>query len=506
VGTAQICLVCAADTISENLRLAAENHERVDLLELRVDHLGGKEIAAAARFPRRVDRPVILTVRRTTDGGKFAGPERERVALIQRLAAAAAGTPPAGGGFAFVDLEEDLDAPDLAERVTGVGARIIRSLHDFSGVPPGFTRRVAALARGPREIPKAAVMPAGAADLSRLLEACSALPGERIILGMGDFGLPTRLLASRLGSYLCYASPSGAPVAPGQVDPVTLEDLYRFRAIGPSTAVFGVIGNPVLHSRSPHIHNRGFAAVGADAVYLPFLADSVGDFLKVADQLGIRGLSVTVPFKQEVIPLLSKSDELVHRTGACNTMTRAGEDGPWAGTNTDVHGFLAPLRSLFGGTVPPGLAATVIGAGGAARAVVHALLGQRVRVLVLNRSPARASEMARSFPIASAGLDEAGFQQAKEFGDLIVQTTSAGMAPQGEVDPAPGLAFRAGQIAYDLVYAPDMTVFLRRARDAGCRVVRGRQMLVAQAMEQFRLFSGIEYPEALREALEGEID
>ena len=497
MGAGRICLVCAAGTMSANLRLAAENHDRVDLLELRVDHLAGEEIAAAARFPRLVDRPAILTVRRTADGGRFAGPERERIALIERLG---------GGGFAYVDLEEDIDAPGLAGALTRGGARIIRSFHDFSGVPPGLTRRIAALARGPREIPKAAVMPCGAADLGRLLEACSALSGERIIVGMGDFGLPTRVLASKLGSFLCYASPAGAPVAPGQLDPVTLEDLYRFRSVGPSTAVFGVIGNPVLHSRSPFIHNRGFAAIGMDAVYLPFPVDAAGDFLRAADLLGIRGLSVTVPLKQEVIPLLSESDELVRATGACNTMTREGEGRPWAGTNTDVLGFLAPLRSLFGGAVPPGLAATVIGAGGASRAVVHALLSQGARVLVLNRSAGRARAMARAFTVASAGLDEAGFRQAREFGDLTVQTSSGGMAPGEEIDPAPGLAFRAGQVAYDLVYAPDMTPFLRRARDAGCRIVRGRQMLVAQAMEQFRLFTGTEYPAGLREGLESAAD
>jgi 3-dehydroquinate dehydratase / shikimate dehydrogenase len=498
MGPAQICLVCAADTLSADLRLAAENRQWIDLLELRVDHLGADEIASAARFPALVDKPVILTVRRKRDGGRFLGEERERAALIDRLSA--------GAGFAFVDLEEDLDAPDLAARLSRGGARIIRSLHDFSGVPRDFTRRVAALARGPREIPKAAVMPAGAADLCRILQACAALEGEKIVLGMGAFGMPTRLLASKIGSFLCYASPAGAPVAPGQVDPATLEDVYRFRSIGPATSVFGVMGNPVLHSRSPHIHNPGFAAVGVDAVYLPFLADSAKDFLDVADLLGMRGLSVTVPFKQDVIPLLGESDGLVRAIGACNTMTRPAGAGAWAGTNTDVGGFLAPLRPLFGGVVPPGLAATVIGAGGAARAVVHALLGQGARVLVLNRSAERARRLSAAFGVPCAGLDEDGYRQAARYGDLIVQTTSVGMEPGADADPAPGLAFRAGQVVYDLVYAPDMTAFLGRAREAGCRIVRGRQMLIAQAMEQFLLFSGRQYPKALRGALEAQAD
>ena len=157
---------------------------------------------------------------------------------------------------------------------------------------------------------------------------------------MGDFGFPTRVLASRLGSFLCYTSPAGAVVAPGQVEPDTLASLYRFRGIGPSTAVYGVIGNPVMHSRSPRIHNRGFRSLGLDAVYLPFVVDDIDAFWEVADALGIRGFSVTAPHKQAVLGRLSEADPVVRATGACNTVFRDGVGKPWKGTNTDVAGFL----------------------------------------------------------------------------------------------------------------------------------------------------------------------
>ena len=498
-GSAALCLCLAADTIEADLRLAAENRGRVDLLELRVDHLRAGEEELAGRFPRLVDRPVILTVRRTRDGGRFAGEERDRVALIDRLVGAAA--------FAYVDIEEDLEAPALAARITGAGARIIRSLHDCSGVPPDFARRVAGLAHGPREIPKAAVSPKGAADLDRLLEAFAGVKGrEKILLGMGDVGFPTRVLAAKLGSFLCYSSPIGAAVAPGQVDPATLEDVYNFRSVDAETAVYGVMGNPVMHSRSPLIHNRGFAALGLHAVYLPFLVDDLQGFWGVADSLEISGLSVTVPYKQAVTAGLGQSDELVKGTGACNTMTRTQGRGPWAGTNTDVAGFLAPLRAAFGGDVPAGLGATVIGAGGAARAVVHALVGSGARVLVLNRTVERGRGLAGAQGVFHAGLDEKGFHLAEQFRDLVVQTTSVGMAPADQADPAPEYRFREGQVVYELVYAPGMTKFLLRARGAGCRIVQGRQMLIAQAMEQFRLFTGMAYPPHLREEMEAGLD
>ena len=162
-------------------------------------------------------------------------------------------------------------------------------------------------------------MPKSTADLGRLLSISREAFGERILLGMGDFGFPTRVLASRLGSFLCYTSPARAIVAPGQVDPDTLGSLYRFRGIGPSTAVYGVIGNPVMHSRSPRIHNRGFQSLGLDAVYLPFLVDDVDAFWEVADALDIRGLSVTAPHKQAVLARVSHTDSVVRATGACNT-------------------------------------------------------------------------------------------------------------------------------------------------------------------------------------------
>jgi 3-dehydroquinate dehydratase/shikimate dehydrogenase len=470
---------------------------RVDLVELRADHLRDTDLEAAGRLPGRAGLPVILTVRRASDGGKYAGTERDRCALLRRLV---------GQGFAYIDIEEDLQAPDLEDVIRQSGTRIIRSLHDYSGVPPGLATRFSGLARGPHEIPKAAVMPTTCAQLAELLDVFAATAGrERVLLGMGDIGFPTRVLAPRLGSSWCYASPTVQAVAPGQVTPVSLEDVYRFRSIGHSTAIFGVIGNPVMHSRSPLIHNRGFGALGIDAVYLPFLVPDLEGFWKVADALDVRGLSVTVPHKQAVVPLVM-GDESVRRVGACNTLLREESGGPWTGTNTDAEGFLAPLLRTFGGALPPGLGATVVGAGGAGRAVVAALSAAGARVLVLNRTVENARGLATAFGAEAAGLDEAGIRRAKDFSDLVVQTTSAGMSPLEGIDPAPTLAFSGTETVYELVYSPGKTKFLQRALEAGCRVIYGRQMLLAQAMRQFRLFSGVDYPVLQLAGLEADRD
>lgn len=488
-----ICLCLTGATLEEDLAFVARYRRDIDLLELRADFLRPEEAAKAAALPGKVDLPVILTVRRQREGGRFAGDERERIALLNRLS---------NGGFAFVDLEEDLDAPSLDRQLAEKKVGIIRSFHDRNGVPQDLLERFGRLARGPTEIPKAAVTPRGVADLLRVLETFQGFPQPRkVLLGMGDYGFPTRVLAPKLGTLFCYSSPPGDSAAPGQVDPQTLDELYRYHGVGGETEVYGVMGNPVMHSLSPRIHNAGFAALKRNAVYLPFLVDDLEPFLRVADLLGIRGLSVTIPHKERVLRVLGKKDPSVAATGACNTLHR-GPSGAWDGTNTDAAGFLAPLVEVFGGRIPRGLGATVIGAGGASRAIVYALVGRGARVLVLNRTAERARQLAAAFNVQAAPLDESGLGLMSGFSDLIVQATNVGMSPRPEADPLPGYHFTGHEVAYDLVYVPETTVFLKRALSAGCRVIRGRQMLLAQAWEQFRIFTGSEYPSPARRELE----
>ena len=469
----------------------------MDLLELSADFLRPEEAARAGELPGKVDLPVILTVRREKEGGRFTGNERDRMQLLLRLGLS---------GFAFLDLEEDLQAPELDRRIREAGAGVIRSLHDIHGVPSDLSRRLAVLARNAREIPKVAVTPCSAADLMRLLETFTALGSiPKVLFGMGDYGFPTRVLAPRLGSLFCYSSPPTGNEAQGHVDPRTLDELYGYHRIGKDTAVFGVIGNPVMHSFSPLIHNTGLLAQGLDAVYLPFLVDELASFFHVADSLGVQGLSVTIPYKESVIPMLGYKDRAVAAIGACNTMRR-GADGRWEGTNTDAAGFLASLVQAFHGVVPPGQGATVIGAGGASRAVVYTLLDQGVRVLVLNRTALRAQKLAqelggRGASVQSAPLDESSVKLMAGFTDLIVQTTKLGMSPNENADPLPGYQFTGAEVVCDIVYAPDTTSFLKRALAAGCTVVRGSQMLLAQAYEQFAFFTGSPFPPGAKERL-----
>jgi 3-dehydroquinate dehydratase/shikimate dehydrogenase len=339
------------------------------------------------------------------------------------------------------------------------------------------------------------VTPGGTKDLLALAEAYGQLRDtEKILVGMGEAGLFSCLLASKLGNYLTYCSAEpGRRPAPGQLDPRVLVQLYRFRRQDRNTFVCGVIGHPIAHSRSPEFHNRGYEALGLNGVYIPFLVDDVAAFFALARLLDLRGFSVTMPHKRAVLAHLDEQDEALQRIGACNTVVRRSRGG-WYGTNTDVEGFLAPLRAQAPELLRPSTRATVLGAGGGARSVVHALVSLGIRPLILNRTATKARALAEAFHCESGGMDQEGIARMQGYADLVVQATGVGMEPEADADPLPDYSFCGSEVVYDLVYQPLMTVFLGRAQSAGCRIVSGLDMLFSQGAAQFKYYTGLEYP------------
>ena len=460
------------------------------MVELRVDLLHHSQWSGIARFALECPLPALCTVRRRSDGGNWVASESRRRRLLAVAARAA---------FRFLDLESDLAGGAVA--LPRRGPRIVRSLHDPSGTPPHLPALLRGLARNGGEIPKLAVTPNGCADLARIVTAAQAAPGPHVVIGMGEYGVPTRLLAAKLRSWLTFTSTGERSAAPGHLDPMTMQRRYRFSALRAATPVYGLIGNPVAHSRSPELHNRGLAAAGVPGTYVPFLVDDVTAFLALAPSLGVRGLSVTIPHKEAVMPRLQRADRSVSGAGACNTVVR--ERHEWVGYNTDAGGFLAPLESMLaGGRIRR---ATVVGAGGAARAIVWALRTAHVEVLIANRSLARAQRLAAEMGVQAVALAAPDLaRRVRAYGDLIVQATSVGMDAHGAESAVPGgdpiarVPLSGREVVYDIVYAPPDTPLLQRAREAGCAVIYGRDMLFGQAYAQFRLFTGVEYPAAER--------
>ena len=451
---------------------AARDAAVADMVEVRLDGVADLDVAGALHGRRK---PVVVTCRPEWEGGRFSGAEEER----HRILADALSR-----GAEFVDVEwaslQGTHKPGFGDIVAIDPTRVVVSSHDFEGVPADVEARARAMRAHGAAVIKVAVMPHALRDTLPLLNI--AREGGAVVVGMGDAGVPTRLLASRFGSRWSYA---GNGVAPGQIPAERMLSQFRYRSVGPSTRIFGVVSSTALHSFSPIMHNAAFAAAGIDAVYVPLQTSEFGDFDEFASALGIEGVSVTIPFKGDALRAAARADDLTRTVGAANTLRR-GRDG-WDATNTDVAGFLAPLEQTFGRPLT-GARASVIGGGGSARAVVVALLSRGARVSVHTRRREQAEAVTASL---ASGRDavEIGAWPIPEEWDLLVNCTPLGSPTMRDESPLPGGPF-GGRLVYDVTYGAGESRLLREAREAGCQTLDGLPMLVAQAERQYEWWMG----------------
>ncbi|MGB9661554.1 MAG: shikimate dehydrogenase [Moorellaceae bacterium] len=277
--------------------------------------------------------------------------------------------------------------------------------------------------------------------------------------------------------------------------------------VSAKTRAVGLLGYPVSHSFSPLLHNAAFHALGLDWVYLAFAVEPSALPAAVAGlrALGFAGANVTIPHKETVMAWLDEIDPLARLIGAVNTIVV--REGKLAGYNTDGSGFRRSLEEA--GVDPAGKRALVLGAGGAARAVVFTLVQSGCATLLLaNRTPERAHELARAVgafsatPIEVLPWEDRALAEVMPGVDLIINTTSIGMSPHQEGVPLDPELLQPHHLVYDLVYNPLETRLLAAARRRGCRTVSGLSMLLYQGAEAFTLWTGREAPlEVMRETL-----
>lgn len=463
---AKLCVTVTGQTTAE-LRERRDRVSDADLVELRVDTVRDPSAAGALAGRRR---PVVFTCRPMWEGGQFKGSEEERHRLLrdaQQL------------GAEYIDVEWKAGFDDLIHARVGQG--IVLSMHDFDGVPPDLDARVSAMRSTTAEVVKVAVMAERLGDCLPLLTLGRQSTAPLVLIAMGEAGVSTRVLASQFGSCWTYA---GDGIAPGQLTACRLTRDFSFRSILGGTSAYGVVGRPVGHSISPDMHNAAFQAARIDAVYLPLAASDFDDFLRFADAIGLQGASVTAPFKVDAFEAATECDPVSRRIRSANTLRRS--KAGWAACNTDVAGFLEPLRRI--GSVE-GRRATILGAGGAARAVAEALSSAAAHVSIAARSLERARDTARLTESAVSP-----WPPPPGSWDVLVNATPVGTVPEITATPLPEGPF-TGQLVYDLVYNPPDTQLLRDARAAGCQTLGGLDMLVAQASLQFEWWTGSRPPD-----------
>lgn len=455
-----------------------------DLVEWRLDtaiQLGAEPGAVLAAI-RQSPLPVVLTIRHASEQGDWTGPEAERFALFHAADQA---------GAAYLDIEL---AQDQGWRP--VHARLILSSHDFVGMGQDLSATLAEMERR-GAIGKIAVTARDAADLALVRSVLQEQPGKRIVLAMGEHGLPSRVLAGVWGAFLTFARlPEQQGSAPGQPSVTDLVGMYRLHQQQPTWQVFGVIGSPIAHSLSPLIHNAALAAQQIPAVYVPFRVESPREFWQ-ACQSWISGISITIPHKQELMLAVDDLDPLARSIGAMNTIARVPvgqRHGRTVGVNTDAAAIIACVEGGLGGSVA-GKRVLCLGAGGVARAVAHALASRGARLAITNRTAERAIQLAAE--VGAQALTEAE-ALAWQF-EVLINGTAVGMGKPQET-PWPATHQRAGTVVFDTVYTPLETRFLREAQAAGAAIIPGLEMFIHQAAEQYRRFTGNAAPHAVMRA------
>ncbi len=461
----------------------------VDAFELRIDLLGkdDRTVETVTSLVRNAPAPVVVTCRAESEGGAWTSGDSDREALLK------AGL---DAGAALVDIESSWVERDRDLPARFPESRVMVSHHDWDGMPKDAGDLLTRLAAVPARAVKLVVRARNFSDLMWLDAAATQL--QRIgrhaaCFAVGPFARTSRILSGLAGAHLIYVR--GGSDSPASPDLLSLDEavnLYRLGDLPDPVKVLGVLGHPVRHSLSPLMHNRVIRTLGERYIYVPFDSPDPEPVIEYARTHDVRGLSVTIPHKVAVMPMLDGLDETARDAGAVNTIVPRGR--ALIGHNTDLIACRVILREWSAGKKDR---AVLIGAGGAARSVARALNEFVVPFVVLNRDEARGRRLAEEFGVSYGGPPSAA---AKLDGSLFINAT-----PAGSRDDVPELRIPAvrGRSFLDLAYQRGDTRLIREARAAGCRTVGGLDFLARQGACQFALWTRrIVNIELFREALE----
>jgi 3-dehydroquinate dehydratase/shikimate dehydrogenase len=476
--------LCVSIGRTRHKMMQTEIHEAAkagaQLIELRLDFL-----AKAPDFKRLLLEkpcPLVAAVRRQQDGGRWSGTEEQRQMLLRQIIV---------GGFDWVDLETDV--ADVIRRFGNV--RRIVSYHNFRETPPNLDEIHAGMCKQDPDVVKLAVKAESPTDNVRVLELIKSSKTPTVAHCMGDLGIPSRILGAKFGAPFTYcAFNKERELAPGMLSFDEMMNVYHYDKINAETKVYGVIGDPIGHSLSPLLHNAAFRKLGLNCVYVPFRVPreyNLGQFVTAFERLPVYGYSVTIPHKEAAATLAHQKDEYVESTKAANTLVRRGE-GVWSAYNTDCSAAIDAMQhGLAQLEMAPqlhGRAVLLLGAGGAARGIAHALQREKAQVTIANRDPKRAHRLAEE--VGCKYTDWSARHSV--VCEMLVNATSVGMHPNTDESPIHPSFLRSGLIVFDAVYNPETTLLVKEARERNCRVMTGVEMFVRQASEQFWHFTGQE--------------
>ncbi|TYH43511.1 hypothetical protein ES332_D11G133700v1 [Gossypium tomentosum] len=349
-------------------------------------------------------------------------------------------------------------------------------------------------------------------DLAPIFTVLTHCQVPLIAMAVGNSGLISQLLGPKFGGFLVYGSLGGKPV-PGLPSLVSLRQVYKLEYTNADTKVFGLISNPVAHSKGPILYNPTFRHMGYNGIYVPMLVDDIEEFFGTYSGSDFAGFSVGIPHKEAAIRCCDEVHPIAKSIGAVNTIVRRPMDGKLIGYNTDCEAAISAIedalteRKVSSKGVPnstssliSGRTFVLIGAGGAGRALAFGAKYKGARIVIFNRDYKRAKALADEVS-GEALLYEALEMFRPETGAILANASAIGMEPNSHQSPVSKEALRAYDLVFDVVYTPRNTQLLKEAAEVGVTTVSGVEMFVRQALGQFRLFTGGSAPEDLMRKL-----
>ena len=517
----KLCVPIMVQTLPQAHAFAVRAAEQgADLVEFRIDQFT-EDLAALPRLVEGSPLPCIVTCRPNWEGGQYDGDEQTRISVLEH-----AGLGTHQPAYFDVELAAFQTSANLRQKVglivdqpnqqRPVTTGLILSSHNFKTRPTDLNNKVLAMASEPAcRVIKLAWKARSLRDNVEAFEILLARHKPTIALCMGEEGLASRVLAKKFGALLTFAAlDAGSGTAPGQPTVAQLKSLYRWDAINSATKVYGVIGMPVGHSMSPAIHNAGFDAIKHNGVYLPMPIPPEYEHFKATlttwldfKPLDFRGASVTIPHKENLLRFVAEKggviEPLAQRIGAANTLT-VNDDGSLRASNSDYAGALDAVCDSLGikREALAGRRVAVIGAGGAARAIVAGFAGHGATVVVYNRTMEKAQALAEAFADLPGKVVAARLEKlCDSCCEVFINCTPIGMHPNVDDTPIPSAASTKGwgkeTVVFDTIYNPMETRLLREAKAAGCTTIPGTEMFVRQAAAQFEGWTGTAAPTAV---------
>ena len=438
--------------------------------EFRIDQF--EEQKGLRKLISKSDLPVVITLRKKSQGGSFAKEEKKRKKLLEFFLELEP---------EYVDVEADTPfLKEIAEKY--FKTEFILSHHNFTHTCQDLESLYASLKRLPRAIIKMACFANSSSDALRMLQfvKAKASKGEKIIgIAMGEKGRFSRVLGPVMGNAIDYAPLNKeAQTGPGQYLLQELCETFHYLSLNRNTDIYALIGSPVTHSLSHVTHNYLFSEMKMNAVYVKMNieAEEVSAFFSLVCDLPFQGFSVTMPLKEAVQPFI-KADFKAKKIGAVNTLKRDGNE--WIGYNTDGVGALDAIEKEV---KVEGKKVILLGAGGAAKAVACEAILRGAKVIILNRSEEKAKELALSLQCEGFALSKAE-ELIHDRYDVLINATSVGM--NSDAIPIQPEWIDSHALVMEIITHPPKTKLLKEAEKKDCKIIQGIEMWIDQAVQQY---------------------